>query len=678
MTQAMDTAFAALMISSLRALFLAGIAGIGLAISGTKATTVRLFVWRAVLVSALAIPFLGQVLPPLRIPTPEFLRSADIRPIKQPTHDSWPMLSITDRLQTSEAESRSIATIPGSTVTLSPSTQPRSAFGLYIDLPSIPWNSLPVAIYLIVATIFLIRLIAGVALTQRLICASQTIADPRLHQMLDSHVPVDDSQVRESSVISVPVTVGAFRSAILLPLGWRQWDDSKLNAVMAHELSHVSRRDALVQFVSFLHRAIFWFSPLAWWLDRRLATLAEEASDEAALSRGADRNDYARTLVEFFEALQTAPGRIWWQGVSMARHGQAEQRVENILAFKGSINMKESLVVALIIFSVPAVYLVASVRPTSNTVSSTQQSQAPSIVPDTASAPVDGMSSTGPADVGPAAPSMPTASAASVSASGPVSSAGTAPTASVAPVASYAAQSDGHGYSYAYGRGYSNAYGDDDEDRFIIVSGKSDSLTMSGSTQDIHHVQRLKKQIPGDFIWFQRDEKSYIIRDQATIDRAKAFWAPQEELGKKQEALGKQQEALGKQQEALGKKMEQVRVNVPSDLTAKLDALKARLQKLGPSATMEEIGDLQSEIGELQGQIGDIQGRAGEQQGKLGEEQGKLGEQQGKLGEEQGKLGEEQGRLAEEAVKKTKALFDECIKNGKAKPESDGSQGASL
>src|SRR5262249_39676291 len=156
------------------------------------------------------------------------------------------------------------------------------------------------------------------------------------------------------------------------------------------------------------------------------------------------------------------------------------------------------------------------------------------------------------------------------------------------------------------------SYGYDDEDRFVIVSGKSDSYTMSGSTQDVHHVERLKKQIPGDFIWFQRDEKSYIIRDQATIDRAKAFWAPQEELGKKQEELGKKQEALGKQQEALGNKIEQVRIDVPPNLTAKLDALKAKLQKLGPSATMEEMGDLQSEIGELQSQIGEIQSRAGE------------------------------------------------------------------
>ena len=133
--------------------------------------------------------------------------------------------------------------------------------------------------------------------------------------------------------------MGVLRSTILLPADWREWDDAKLNAVLAHEVSHVARHDALTQRLSLLHRAIFWFSPLAWWLDRHLADLAEQASDEAALSCGADRKDYARTLLGFFEALQTAPGRVWWQGVAMAKAGQAEQRVERILSWKGSVTM---------------------------------------------------------------------------------------------------------------------------------------------------------------------------------------------------------------------------------------------------------------------------------------------------------------------------------------------------
>jgi peptidoglycan hydrolase CwlO-like protein len=111
-------------------------------------------------------------------------------------------------------------------------------------------------------------------------------------------------------------------------------------------------------------------------------------------------------------------------------------------------------------------------------------------------------------------------------------------------------------------------------------------------------------------------------------------------------------------------------VNVP-DMTAALDRLKAKLQKLGPSATMEQIGDLQSEIGELQSKIGEIQSHAGDQQSKLGELQGELGEKQGKLGEEQGKLGEQQAEIAERATRQMKELLDEAIKNGTAKAEEE-------
>ncbi len=103
----------------------------------------------------------------------------------------------------------------------------------------------------------------------------------------------------ESEMISVPVTLGVLRPAILLPSGWREWDDTKLDAVIAHEMSHVARRDTLTQRLSLLHCAIFWFSPLAWWLNRHLADLAEQASDEAALSCGTDRKAYARTLLGF-------------------------------------------------------------------------------------------------------------------------------------------------------------------------------------------------------------------------------------------------------------------------------------------------------------------------------------------------------------------------------------------
>ena len=67
------------------------------------------------------------------------------------------------------------------------------------------------------------------------------------------------------------------------------------------------RHDALTHCIALLHRAIFWFSPLSWWLPAHIAELAEQASDEAALSGGADRNHYARTLFGFFRNPACAP-----------------------------------------------------------------------------------------------------------------------------------------------------------------------------------------------------------------------------------------------------------------------------------------------------------------------------------------------------------------------------------
>ena len=662
----MNAELVQLLTSAARTIFLAGIAVLGLAAFRVKSISVRLFVWRTVLVAALVMPFLGRLLPALPTSAPAFLTHFKFLDFD---HSSSAVRDISDTQPIAGATSRPAAnndSVPASP--LPHAEHSRSMPQTTKSSHRVPWEDVPAALYLIVTSIFVVRFVLGFVFARRLVQSSQQITDPRMTLVLTSHSAQSPlPQVVESDLISIPVTIGAVRSTILLPSDWPEWDDAKLNAVLAHEVSHVARHDALTQSISLLHRAVFWFSPLAWWLNRHLAVLAEEASDAAALAGGADRNAYAQTLLGFFATLQTAPGRVWWQGVSMANGGHTERRLEKILDWKGSMTMhlKKTIAVAIVMFAVPVVYVVASVRPASHSQISPeaqgmhaadgtllQAPAPPSSVPPMPTAPAVGVSTTGAAPIAPIAPPLPAAPAAPVSSN-----------------SSYAGQSSATGYSYAYGY--------DDEDRFIIVSGKSDSFTMSGSTQDIHHVQRLKRQIPGDFIWFQRDEKSYIIRDQATIDRAKAFWAPQEELGKKQEELGKQQEALGKQQEEMGSKMEQVRVNVP-DMTAELDNLKAKLQKLGPSATMEQIGDLQSEIGELQSKIGEIQSKAGEQQSKLGEEQGKLGEKQGKLGEQQGELGRRQGELAREAAIKMKALLDEAIKNGKAQPESDGSQGASL
>jgi len=711
---ASTSVLALLVNSAVRALALSGVAALALAAFRVKTTAVRLFTWTAVLYAALAMPLLQWILPTVPVPTPAILQFGATQPhdSREPGASSKVLPTRTaaarppssaeklSNASSSQLRSQALPYTEAAPIVATPESSPAmSSSALW---SSVRWSTVAAGIYFGVALLFLVRFFVGLVFGHRLMRASLAIDEPRVSRRLASRAYASGlpsaPRAAESEFISVPLTMGVLRSTILLPAGWREWDDAKLDAVVAHEVSHVARRDALTQRLSLLHRAIFWFSPLAWWLDRRLADLAEQASDEAALTCGADRKDYARTLLGFFEALQAAPGRVWWQGVAMAKAGQAEKRVERILSWKGSVAMrlKKSIALVVVAFVVPAVYLAASVHAANAAAPQhmffpQEQAQTPPPAPRPAAAPKaqptdapePALAPTSDATPPPAPPAIGGMVAGGVGggviggvASGapaaPVGGVyGIAPMAPIVPIApiapiarrgqsTHSGSSSGHGYSYAYGY--------DDEQRFVIVTGKSDSLTMSGSTEDARHVEKLRKTIPGDFIWFQRDEKSYIIRDQATIDRARKLWAPQEELGKKQEELGKQQEALGKQQEELGAQMEKIQVNVP-DMSAELDKLKAELKKLSSGATVEQVGHIQEEIGELQSKIGEIQSHAGDQQGKLGEQMGALGEKQGKLGEQQGELGRQQGELAEQASRQMKQLLDEAITKGTAQPE---------
>jgi beta-lactamase regulating signal transducer with metallopeptidase domain len=703
--------------SAVRALALSGVVGLGLAAFRVKTTALRLFIWTAALYAAVAMPLLQWALPPVSVPTPSVLQSAALPDATTPRssgtgklareHGASPASSAT-LMHPAASASRLDGNMPlrGETavITASPEGSRPFLYSLLTPLPAlIPWRIVTAGIYFSIALLLLLRFCAGLVFSRRLAQASQRIDDPRVTLRIASRAHASGlasiPRAAESGLISVPLTMGVLRATILLPTGWREWDDAKLDAVVAHEVSHIARRDALTQRLSLLHRAIFWFSPLAWWLDRHLADLAEQASDEAALSCGADREDYAKTLLGFFEALHAAPGRVRWHGVAMAKAGQAEKRLERILSWKGSVAMhlKKSIAIVVLALAIPLVYLAASVHAAGKAVdargAAIAQDQAP---PPPSPAPAGQPSASpepAPAAASDAAPPPPPGSPEAVPAPsavaggmsggvplapvrgvGPVTGiAAFAPLAPLAPSAAvpppaWRTQSAGSGPSSSNARGYSYSYGYDDDQRFVIVTGKTDSLTMSGSADDARHVEKLRKTIAGDFIWFQRDEKSYVLRDQATIDRARKLWAPQEEIGKKQEELGKQEEALGQQQEALGAKMEQIQVNVP-DMTAELDKLKAELKKLSGGATAEQVGEVQSEIGEIQSKIGEIQSQAGDQQGKLGDQMSALGDKQGKLGEEQGKLGEQQAALAREASKQMKQLLDEAILKGIAQPE---------
>ena len=130
--------------------------------------------------------------------------------------------------------------------------------------------------------------------------------------------------IRVTSGVNAPATVFA---SILVPDDFESWPLETQRAVIAHESTHVANKDFYVQWLAQLHRCVFWFSPLAWWLPNRLALLSEHISDDAALLETRERATYAEVLLGF--AARRAIGSEHL--VSMARGRSLGARIDRIL-----------------------------------------------------------------------------------------------------------------------------------------------------------------------------------------------------------------------------------------------------------------------------------------------------------------------------------------------------------
>jgi bla regulator protein BlaR1 len=201
------------------------------------------------------------------------------------------------------------------TDTLSPVSTPADAghHAVTERKPAWNWGDLWLAFYLTGALTLLLRLAIGTARAHILVRGATNRAG-RL----------------TSASCEAPVTVGWLRPAVILPKCWQRWTAAQLDAVMLHENAHARRRDPLVQWLALLNRALFWYHPLAWWLERRLSVLAEEACDAAVLERGHDPRDYSEYLLDIARTVAQTGGRINVWGMAMPGSSLA-QRIRMIV-----------------------------------------------------------------------------------------------------------------------------------------------------------------------------------------------------------------------------------------------------------------------------------------------------------------------------------------------------------
>jgi hypothetical protein len=551
-----------------------------------------------------------------------------------------------------------------------------------VKLPAFAWFC-----YCAVFCVLLMRLGYGLTRAAMIWHAAEPV-------VLDSELGFSSGvAIRCSPAVSSPVTVG---SGVLLPADYEQWGVEKLRIVLAHEESHIRHGDFYLQVLAGLYGALFWFSPLGWWLKRKLSELGEAISDLAGLEEAASRITYAQLLVEF--AALPRPTLI---GVAMARNSNLSLRIDRLLdesIFRQAFAGKRRLLLAVFLvpvalFAATAILRVEAAESKQQTLAiGESQSQAPA--PAAPQEPLTGVSNPAAAPAAAATPAEVPATPAPPDVAAP---------AAPAPYPHVYGEIHDSADDKAYGEGSSQSPSTSESQDNVITSGKTDAhgkhvgwtsrdhysyssngdswavvsgpnkLRFSGDWVDgtRESIDKARKLARGEFLWFTRGGKSYLIEDAAVVAQIQAMNKPMEELGRQQEELGRQQEKLGQEQEALASKQSQVRVSLPdmSHEIAELDAAMAKLKAARDAkVSQEEVSEAQGKLSELQGKLGEMQGRMGDRMGDFGEKQGHLGELQGKLGEQQGRLGEQQGKMAAEADRKVKTIIDESLSNGKARP----------
>jgi beta-lactamase regulating signal transducer with metallopeptidase domain len=129
---------------------------------------------------------------------------------------------------------------------------------------------------------------------------------------------------------TIPMAWGVFRPRVLLPAKAADWDETRLHAVLLHEMAHIKRGDPVVQWLAQLSCALHWFNPLVWFAAWRLRVESERACDDLVLTNGVRASDYAKHLLHVATTL--SPARMAQAcGLAMACRSGFEGRLLAVL-----------------------------------------------------------------------------------------------------------------------------------------------------------------------------------------------------------------------------------------------------------------------------------------------------------------------------------------------------------
>ena len=170
---------------------------------------------------------------------------------------------------------------------------------------------------------------------------------------------------------------------------------------------------------------------------------------------------------------------------------------------------------------------------------------------------------------------------------------------------------DGNSYAYVTGEG----------EKGIHYSGG----WFDGSREEI---DKARKVAHGDFLWFERDGKSYVIDDAATLARSSPCRIRWTTLASSRTPSASSRKNWASSRKRWASRWSSSRFPLPtcSKELAKLQAGRQSSPRFrAKMSSQQQLGEIEGELAQIQGQLGALQGQMGGREGELGGKMGELG-----------------------------------------------------
>ena len=156
------------------------------------------------------------------------------------------------------------------------------------------------------ASVAMMRLLAGLWRLRRLRRSCTPIVaadlDPAVRKTVEAIGAKQSITIAMSEYVRVPAAIGFWKRTIVLP-AWalRELPAQDLNVILLHEFAHLRRWDDWTNFIQKIVRALFFFHPAVWWIEKHISVEREMACDDAVLAETANPHGYATCLVSLLE-----------------------------------------------------------------------------------------------------------------------------------------------------------------------------------------------------------------------------------------------------------------------------------------------------------------------------------------------------------------------------------------